>query len=88
MSAPSHKSQCAALRLGTLDVELVNRTLQCELMPGELYLSRQAHWHIAKDHSEDYDACMAALQRVGRSPGLIGQAPNHANNFELRRVVS
>ncbi len=83
MPAPRHKSQCVALRLGVLDVELVNRTLQCELLPGELYLSRQAHWHIAKDHPDDYDACMSALHRVGQSPGLIGQAPNHSDNFEL-----
>lgn len=83
MTVPTTKSQCAALRLGPLDVSLVNRTLGTELEPGDLYLSRQAHWHIAKDHAEDYAACMAALRRIGQSPGLIGQAPKHADNFEL-----
>lgn len=83
METPTNKAQCVALRLGPLDVQLINRTLQTDLAPGELYLSRQAHWHIAKDHPDDYDTCMAALYRVGQSPGLIGQAPNHSDNFEL-----
>lgn len=83
MEAPTSKVQCVALRLGPLDVQLINRTLKTDLEPGELYLSRQAHWHIAKDHPEDYAMCMSALRRVGQSPGLIGQAPKHADNFEL-----
>lgn len=83
MEAPTNKAQCIALRLGPLDVQLINRTLQTDLEPGELYLSRQAHWHIAKDHPDDYALCMAALRRVGHSPGLIGQAPEHSDNFEL-----
>ena len=83
MEAPKSKSDCAALRLGPLNVPLINRTLGAELVPGELYLSKQAHWHIAQDHREDYAVCMLALRRIGQSPGLIGQAPRHADNFEL-----
>lgn len=82
MSAPKLESHCYAISLGALDVDLVNATLGTEIEPGNIYLSRKAHWHIARDHSEDYDSCMAALRRVGTLPGLIGQSPKHTSNFE------
>ena len=83
MPAPQTPTLCHAILLGPLNIELVNRTLGTELAPGGLYLSRQAHWHIAKDHAEDYDACMKALKIAGERPGLIGQSPKHRDGFEI-----
>lgn len=83
MAAPTRKDACTALLLGPLNVDIVNDTLDTELEPGDLYLSREAHWHIACDHTADYDACIAALHRIGNAPSLLGQAPKHGRNFEM-----
>ncbi|MCP1236497.1 hypothetical protein NKW55_07730 [Gluconobacter kondonii] len=83
MSAPKLKSMCHAILLGPLNVEIINRTIETDLLPGDLYLSKQAHWHIAKDHPEDYDACMRAIRCAAERPGLIGQSPKHGDAFEI-----
>ncbi|TWB00390.1 hypothetical protein [Gluconacetobacter diazotrophicus] len=83
MAAPTHKGACTALLLGPLDVETINRTLCTEMEPGDLYLSRQAHWHIAKDHPADYDRAMQALRVVAEKLGFLGQAPKQTDNFEV-----
>ena len=76
-----------ALDLGPLPVDLINRTLGTELDPGRVRLSARAHRHIAEDHPNDYQTCMAALPGAVAAPTYIGQAPHHARNIELVKRV-
>ena len=62
-----------ALDLGPLPVDLINRTLGTELEPGRVRLSARAHRHIAEDHPDDYQTCMAALPGAVAAPTYIGQ---------------
>lgn len=73
------------LSLGPLPVDMINRTLNTHLEPGEVRLSAAAHKHIARDHPEDYALVMTEIQNAVRSPNFIGQAPKHGQNFEMIR---
>lgn len=76
-----------AVDLGSLPVDLINRTLGTELDPGRVRLSARAHRHIAEDHPEDYQTCIAALPGAIAAPTYIGQSPHHARNIELVKRV-
>ena len=76
-----------ALDLGPLPADLINRTLGTELEPGRVRLSARARLHIAEDHPNDYQTCMAALPGAVAAPTYIGQAPHHARNIELVKRV-
>lgn len=77
-----------AVEFGPLPVEAINRALGTELEPGNVRLGEQAHRHIAEDHPEDYEACMAALPLAIANPTFVGQAPKHQRNFEIVRRVA
>ncbi len=76
------------IELGLLPVDLVNSALGTELVPAPVRLSAQAHRHIAKDHPEDYEVCIAALSIAIQAPSFIGQAPKHTRNFEIIRRIA
>lgn len=72
-----------AIQLGPLPVELINVALGISLVPGSARLSAQAHRHMAKDHADDYQLCLAALENAIKYPHFVGQGPHHEANFEL-----
>lgn len=88
MSAVTPPKQYPAIHLGPLPVDAINAALGTELEPGEVYLSEQAHEHMARDHAADYPYCFPALRALIASPMLIGQAPKKTRNFELFRRVN
>jgi hypothetical protein len=77
-----------AIEFGPLSVDLINAVLGTELEPGEVYLSEQAHEHMALDHAADYPFCLPALPALISAPMLIGQAPKRTRNLELFRRVN
>jgi hypothetical protein len=78
-----------AARICALPVELINRTLQTDLAPGDAWLSTAAHQHFAEDHADDYVTCFPLLVQVIENPTWLGQAPEHSKNFELvTRIVN
>jgi hypothetical protein len=80
---PNPPRRYRAVFLGPLPVEVINRALGTELEPGNVRLSAIAHRHMAKDHPEDYEACITALAGAIASPTFVGQAPKHTRNFEI-----
>jgi hypothetical protein len=77
-----------AINYGPLAVDKINSVLGTELELGDVRLSRTAHKHIAKDHPEDYVACLASIKLAVTSPSFIGQAPGHSRNFEIVRRIN
>jgi hypothetical protein len=82
--APSTKDY-AALELGPLCVETINRTLGMELPPGSAHMSALAHRHAAEKHPLDYPVCHPLIALVIADPTFIGQSPRHRDNFEMVR---
>lgn len=77
-----------AVPLGNLPVAAINAALGTELEPGPVRLSEAAHRHIAEDHPDVYQDCIAALPQAVAAPTFIGQAPHQGRNFEMvKRVV-
>lgn len=72
-----------AVRICALPVCIINNALGTELEPGEAWLSREAHRHIAEDHREDYPVCFPILEEVISRPTWIGQAHYSGVNCEL-----
>lgn len=79
----NNKPPYAARRIGPLPVDKINALLGLELEPGDAWLSRAAHRHIAVDHADCYDICMLHMERVLTNPTFAGQAPHRADNIEL-----
>lgn len=73
--------------LGSLPVDAINRVLGTELEPGNVWLSAQAHRHMAEDHPEDYPTCIATLELAISNPTFAGQAPKTRDNFEIVRRI-
>ena len=86
--SPPRPSRYRAILLGPLPVDVINRALGTELEPGNARLSAIAHRHMAMDHPNDYEACVAALADAIASPTFVGQAPNHVRNFEIVKRVA
>lgn len=77
-----------AVPLGDLPVAAINAALGTELEPGPVRLSGVAHRHIAEDHPDVYQDCIAALPQAVAAPTFIGQAPGQGRNFEMvKRLV-
>lgn len=83
----SKTSRYPALDLGPLPVDTINRALGTEMELGNARLSRTAHRHMAKDHPNDYPACIAALRDAVAAPTFVGQAPDQPRNFEMIRRI-
>lgn len=62
-----------AKQLGDLPHAIINRTLGTALEPGRVYLSTQAHRHIATDHAGDYRLVMDTIEVAIREPTYLGQ---------------
>ena len=77
-----------AIKLGPLPVDIINKTLGTTLEPGDAWISRAAHEHIARDHADDYDACIAASRDAITNPTYIGQDPKHGRNFNLVKRIA
>lgn len=73
------------IHLGPLPVAKINAALGTDLEPGNVILSRQAHMHMARDHPDDYEACIQALPLAIAQPSFVGQAPVSRDNFEIVR---
>ena len=76
-----------AWRICAVPVEKINAVLGSELEPGDAWLSAKAHRHIAEDHSDDYEICIAHLRIAILEPTYVGQAPHHAENIEIIKRV-
>lgn len=74
-------------KFGAFPHEVIGRTLDVDLEPGNCYVSSRAHQHIAEDHPRDYPIIWAHLERVVAEPTFIGQAPHHTENFEMVKRI-
>lgn len=71
------------IKFGPFPHKMVEKTLNLELEPGGLYLSAQAHKHIAEDHPTDYPIVGINLDNCVNNPNYIGQSPRHQRNIEF-----
>jgi hypothetical protein len=67
---------------------MVNAVLGTDLEPAPVWLSEQAHRHMAEDHPDDYALCFASLRLAIAQPSFIGQAPKQTGNFEMLRRIN
>jgi hypothetical protein len=81
------KPKYKAFRVGPLPADAINRALGTELDVADVWVSKECHRHIAEDHSQDYQAVMANIIDIIRSPAWVGQDPKHGENFYLVRRV-
>lgn len=76
-----------AFRIGPLPVALINRALGTELEPGDVWVSKACHEHIAVDHPDDYPVIKANLIDILRSPTYAGQDVRKGSGFYLVKRV-
>jgi len=76
-------TQYKAFNVGPLPVELINKTLDMYLEPGDLWVSKAAHRHIVEKHPDDYRFIIPALSKLISNPQYIGLDTRHKGNFNL-----
>ncbi|HEX7873038.1 MAG TPA: hypothetical protein VF475_09015 [Sphingobium sp.] len=82
------KPKYPAIKIGALPFEKINAALGTELEEGDVWLSKAAHQHIAKDHPEDYPFIMAAIVEIVTGPLYVGQDPKHGGNFYVVKALA
>ena len=87
MNRKLFKPKLKAFRVGPLPAAAINAALGTELDPGDVWVSKAAHQHIAVDHADDYAAVKANIIDIITAPTWVGQDPKHAENFYLVRRV-
>jgi hypothetical protein len=73
----------AAISLGRLPHEAINRTLALELASGEVILSRAAQVHAERRHPVDYPRLLPFLGSVIASPLYVGDDVKNAGKIEF-----
>ena len=76
-----------AFRIGPLNVAPINKAIDTELDPADVWVSKKCHEHIAVDHSHDYETIMANFIEIVRSPTFVGQDPKHGDNFYIVKRI-
>lgn len=77
-----------AFKVGPLPAAQINAALGLSLGDGDVWVSAQAHRHLAEDHPDDYPHIVAALATIVTGPLYAGQDPKHTKNFYLVRALS
>jgi hypothetical protein len=72
---------------GFLPIDRIAHILKEELRDGRVRLSASAHRHIAQDHPEDYEFCLAHMAEAIENPTYIGKPPWQIRNFELVKKI-
>jgi hypothetical protein len=60
------------LLLGPLPTEMVNRTLEMELEPGDVVISGTAQRHVQRKHPDDYAAFLPHIAEIIANPRYLG----------------
>ncbi len=76
-----------AFRVGPLPAQAINRAIDTELDVADVWVSKACHAHIAIDHPEDYPIIKANIIDIIRNPTMVGQDPQHGENFYLVKKV-
>lgn len=71
------------LPLGPLPVEIVNRTLEMELEPGPVILSRGAQKHALSSHPVEYPLCLPHVAAVIANPLYLGDDFKNGGKIEI-----
>ena len=75
----------SAFRVGPLPTNKINQALGMDLLPGDVWVSKACHGHIARDHPEDYAVIIAAIFEIVAAPLYVGQDPKSSHNFYVVR---
>lgn len=75
------------VHLGSLPSDVIGFYLNREMEAGDVYLTKDAHKHLAEDHPSDYAICFANIQMAIQNPTFIGQDPKHARSFIIIKRV-
>jgi hypothetical protein len=81
------KAKRKAFRIGPLPVDLINRALGTEMDPGDVWVSKACHGHMADDHPDDYPLIMANIVDILLAPTYAGQDAKNGNNFYVVKRV-
>lgn len=71
------------LHLGPLPIDLVNATLELDLEPGPVLLSRGAQKHALSSHPVEYPICLPHVAAVVAEPLYIGDDLRNPGRIEL-----
>ena len=71
------------LVIGPLPVKVINDTIDTELDPGDLVLSRGAQTHAARKHPKDFARLVPHLGAVVTNPLYIGDDHRNGGKIEL-----
>lgn len=81
------KPKYKAFRVGPLAAQAINRALDTELDVADVWVSKACHSHIANDHPKAYPIIKANIIDIIREPSMVGQDPQHGENFYLVKKV-
>lgn len=83
------KGRYPAFKVGPLPAFMINKALDLDLEPAEVWVSKACHRHIAEGHPRDYPLIKSNIIDIITRPTYAGQDPKHGSNFYLvRRVAS
>lgn len=71
------------LPLCPMPIEVINATLELELEPGGVLLSRSAQVHALSRHPDEYPLCFPHVASVIANPLYIGDDFNNGGSIEL-----
>lgn len=71
------------LQLGPLPTDVINATLELDLEPGLVILSRGAQKHALSSHPNDYPLCLPHVAAVVADPLYIGDDFRNPGRIEL-----
>ena len=77
------KAPHITLRFGPLPVDVINKTLNLELDPGEAILTPSHQVHAARRHPEDYARCQPHVAAILANPLWIGDDFKNEGKIEL-----
>lgn len=75
------------LALCPMPVEVINLTMEMELEPGDVVLSKGAQVHALSRHPEEYPVCLPHVAAVVANPLYIGDDFKNPGSIELIGMV-
>src|ERR1700730_10776529 len=78
-----HSSKQPDLVLGTMPVDVLNKTFNLELAPGIVILTWAAQRHAARKHPNEYSICLPHIATIIQQPLYVGDDYDNHENIEL-----
>jgi len=78
-----YRYNIVAIELGPLPIDEIYRAFGISLNVGLVHFSVRAQQHARERHPDDFDLCLAHIERVIAAPDYVGRKPEQTDGFEM-----